>query len=100
MDDSHERYIRHQEELVGISIKTEAAQMALEVEKTRMEIAKSRMRPSVLMQPTIYWFKGQWYCIRGSFKNGVKGCGQSPEEACAAFDIAWTAIGPPPGLEG
>jgi hypothetical protein len=47
--------------------------------------------PSVLYRPTVTPDGNKWCCLYGdNLQEGVAGFGDTPAEACRAFDIAWT----------
>lgn len=53
--------------------------------------------PHVRMRPRIFPDGNKWCCLYGSdLQVGVAGFGDTPEEACAAFDKAWSTENPPP----
>lgn len=52
--------------------------------------AHQMQRPSVLFRPTIMADGDKWCALLGDdLAVGVSGFGDTPDEACAAFDQAW-----------
>lgn len=52
---------------------------------------QARRAPHVLMRPTISAAGTMWCALYGdNLQEGVAGFGQTPAEAMAAFDEAWT----------
>ena len=48
------------------------------------------LRPSYLLHPRLSIDGNQWCALYGAnIQDGVAGFGNSPEEAYAAFDVAW-----------
>ena len=48
-------------------------------------------RPSRTMRPRIFKDGTEWCALYGeNLQDGVCGFGESPEEACQAFDAEWT----------
>ena len=69
-----------------------AAEMAFQV-----EVARSAQH--VLMRPRVYPDGGQWCALYGeNLQEGVAGFGETPEKACADFDLNWRSqkAGPQP----
>lgn len=54
-------------------------------------VVKEQMtRPSVLFRPDVYPDGDKWCALLGTdLQTGVCGFGDSPNEACIAFDKAW-----------
>lgn len=51
---------------------------------------QARRAPHVLMRPRVYPDGTKWCALYGEdLVMGVAGFGDTPEEACAAFDQAW-----------
>ena len=54
-------------------------------------IAKESTRPSVLFRPVIAQDGNAFIALLGdNLQIGVVGCGATPAEAMADFDVAWT----------
>lgn len=67
-----------------IQIETNAAILA-------EDAARERRRPCHLWRPRIYIDGNQWCALYGdNIQDGVAGFGDSPEEAMASFDAAWS----------
>lgn len=59
------------------------------------QVEFSLTRPSVLMRPSVALDGNKWCALYGpNLMEGVCGFGDSPEEACAAFDAAWNGAKP------
>lgn len=57
--------------------------------------------PSVLHRPRIFPDGDQWCALYGdNLQEGVAGFGDTPEQACAAFDRAWSTGRTPAALAG
>lgn len=55
--------------------------------------------PHVLMKASVYPDGNKWCCLYGEdLMMGVVGFGDTPAEACAAFDRAWWTEKPPAAL--
>lgn len=68
----------------------------------RMAIAEACgfiQAPSVLYRPSILQDGDKWCCLYGdNLQEGVAGFGETPAEACAAFDKAWWSERTPAAL--
>lgn len=53
-------------------------------------VSHEMQRPSVLFRPNIYSDGTMWCVLLGAdLQTGVSGFGETPAEACAAFDVAF-----------
>jgi hypothetical protein len=58
--------------------------------------AGEMQRPSVLYRPTVFPDGGKWCALYGKdLQMGVAGFGDSPAQAMAAFDVAWSTCSAP-----
>lgn len=49
-------------------------------------------RPSVMLGARVFRDGNSWCCLYGeNIQEGVAGFGDSPDEACRAFDVSWYA---------
>lgn len=71
--------------MIDVSNDAYLARMAIVEAAAFTAAAHVRMRPSVFPDGTA------WCCLYGdNLQEGVAGFGDTPEQACAAFDIAWS----------
>ena len=50
------------------------------------------LRPSVVFRPKISKDGDQWIALYGeNLQDGVAGCGDTPDQAMHAFDLAWVS---------
>lgn len=63
----------------------------IEAIKTELvSVAHQMQRPSVLFRPTVMPDGDKWCALLGdNLQEGIAGFGDTPEEACVAFDQAW-----------
>jgi hypothetical protein len=55
-----------------------------------VEASRAASAPHVLMRPTIFPDGTSWCALLGeNINDGIVGFGDTPAEACAAFDKAW-----------
>jgi hypothetical protein len=56
----------------------------------QFDLAVELLRPSMLLKPKLFIDGNMWIALFGeNIQDGVVGSGKSPEQAYAAFDIAW-----------
>ncbi len=66
------------------SIDTYIARMAV------VETCASIQAPSVIYRPAIVKDGNQWCVLYGkNLQEGIAGFGDTPAQACQAFDVAW-----------
>ena len=54
------------------------------------EAARAAAAPHVLMRPRVFPDGNAWCCLLGeNLQEGVAGFGETPADACAAFDKEW-----------
>jgi hypothetical protein len=76
--------------LLDVSNDAYLARMAVVEAMAFIAAAHVRMRPSIFPDGD------QWCCLYGEdLQVGVAGFGNTPEQACAAFDLAWSTERPP-----
>jgi hypothetical protein len=64
----------------------------LQAAETEVEAAREKLRPSLLLRPTLSVDGDKWCALYGAnLMEGVAGFGDSPAEAYVEFDRAWTA---------
>jgi len=54
-----------------------------------LETLGAMVEPHVLMKPKVYWDGDHWCCQLGNDISGIHGFGDTPENACSAFDMVW-----------
>lgn len=73
------------------------AEVAFAAQRAAQVIVDLSTRPHVLMRPKVYPDGDRWCALYGDdLQSGVCGFGASPEKACEAFDVVWSATGNAP----
>jgi len=74
----------------------EATVAGAEICRQAAIVGEQYSRPSVVFRPRIFPDGNQWCALLGEdLQVGVAGFGDTPEKACAAFDLAWMNDRPP-----